>query len=72
MVVKVRFIGNSAILHISKNSLEARIFSPKDLLGILQLMSVEYYELKHVVLQQTLSRYYNFESTEVLYENFNL
>ena len=41
------------------------------MLGILDLRSLGYYNIKQGVLQQTLSKCYNFESAEKLCEEFN-
>ena len=47
------------------------IFDLKDMLGILALRSMGYYKIKQGILQQKLSKYYNFESVDALYEQFN-
>ena len=47
------------------------IFGPKEILGILDLRLVEYYKIKQGILQQNLSRYYRFESADILCEQFN-
>ena len=41
------------------------------MLGILDLRSLGYYKIKQGVLQQNLSKCYNFESAEKLSEEFN-
>ena len=41
------------------------------MLGIVDLRSMGYYKIKQGVLQQDLSRCYNFESIEKLCEEFN-
>ena len=38
------------------------IFEPKQMLGILDLRSLGYYNIKQGVLQQNLSKCYHFES----------
>ena len=47
------------------------IFDLKEILGILNLRLVGYYKIKQVILQQNLSRYYRFESVDILCEHFN-
>ena len=41
------------------------------MLGILDLRLIGYYKIKQGILQQNLSKYYRFESAEVLCEQFN-
>ena len=41
------------------------------MLGILELRSVGYYKIKQGISQQNLSRYYKFESADILCEQFN-
>ena len=48
------------------------IFEPKQMLGILDLRSLRYYNIKQGVLQQNLSKCYHFESAEKLCEEFNV
>ena len=52
-------------------SLETVIFNPKKMLGTLDLRLVGYYKIKHGVLQQNLSKYFRFESADVLCDQFN-
>ena len=47
------------------------MFNPKDMLRILDLILVGYYKIKQGVLQQNLSKYYRFESADILCEQFN-
>ena len=41
------------------------------MLGILDLRSVGYYKIRQGVLQQNLSKYYRFESADILCVQFN-
>ena len=47
------------------------IFKPEEMIWIIDLRSLGYYEIKQGILQQNLSRYYRFEKTEKLCEYFN-
>ena len=47
------------------------IFEPKQMLGILNLRSLGYYKIKQGVLQQNLSKCYQFEYAEKLCQEFN-
>ena len=41
------------------------------MIGIVDLRSLGYYEIKQGILQQNLSKYYSFERAETLCEYFN-
>ena len=62
---------NAAILGVGNSSLEILILNPKEALGILDLRSLGYYKIKQGVLQQNLSKYYEFESAEKLCDWYN-
>ena len=49
------------MLDMMNSSSEILILNPKDVLGILDLRSLGYYKIKQGVLQQNLSRFYEFE-----------
>ena len=48
LMLKVRFVRNSAILDVTNISFETAIFNPKEMLGILDLRSIGYYKLNMV------------------------
>ena len=58
-------------LDVTKSSLDTVIFHPKEILGILDLRSLGYYQIKHSILQQNMSKYYRFELADTLCEQFN-
>ena len=72
VMLKLKFIQNMATLNMKNNTLDIMIFSPKEMLGILDLRSIGYYKIRHSVLQQNLSKYYRFEMADVLHEQFNM
>ena len=51
--------------------METVIFDPKEMLGILDLRLIGYYKVKQGILQQNLSKYYRFESANILCKQFN-
>ena len=53
MILKVKFIRNSVMLGVTNISSETMIFSPKDMLGILDLRSKGYYKIKQGILLQS-------------------
>ena len=71
MIIKLKFIWNSAKLDITNSGLDTIIFDPREVLGILNLRSLGYYKIKQSILQQNQSKYYRFEKTDILYEQFN-
>ena len=56
---------------VTNSSLETVTFDLKEMLGILDLRSVGYYKIKQGILQQNLSKYYKFESADILCNQFN-
>ena len=71
MMLKPKFTWNLAILDLTNSGLETVIFDPKEMLGILDLRSMGYYNIKQGILQQNVSKYYRFESADTLCEQFN-
>ena len=62
---------NAAILDVTNSSSEILILNPKEALGILDLRLLGYYKIKQGVLQQNLSKYYEFKSAEKLCDQYN-
>ena len=71
MLLKLKFMCNTAMLDIVNNGPDTIIFKPEEMLGILDLRSLGYYKIKQGILQQNLSKYYKFERADNLYEHFN-
>ena len=59
------------MLDIVKSSSEIVILSSKEVIGILDLRSLEYYKIHQGVLQQNLCKFYNFESVKNVCNQFN-
>ena len=64
IMLKVKFMWNTAMLDMMNSSFETLILNPKDALRILDLRSLGYYKIKQGVLQQNLGRFYEFETAE--------
>ena len=64
IMLKVKFMRNAAMLDMMNNSSEILILNPEEALGVLDLRSLGYYKIKQGVLQQNLSKYYEFKSAE--------
>ena len=72
MMLKLKFVWNLATLDVTNTSLEAIIFDPKEMLGILDVSLIKYYKIKQGILQQNLSKYYRLKSADTLCEQFNM
>ena len=70
-MLKLKFTQNLATLDITNSSLDTVIFDPKEMLGMLDLRSLDYYKIKQGILQQNLSKYYRFELADVLWKQHN-
>ena len=53
---------NMTMLNITNSSSETLILGPKEALGIFYLRSSGYYKIQQGVLQQNISKFYEFES----------
>ena len=71
MMLKLKFMYNSAALDITNNGLDPIIFGPEEVLGIIDLRSLGYHKITQGILQQDLSKYYRFEKTDTLCEQFH-
>ena len=72
MVLKVKFTHNVAMLDMINNSnSETLILNPREALRILDLRSLGYYKIKQGIIQQKLSRFYEFASADEVWLQFN-
>ena len=71
MLLKLKSMCNTATLDIVNNGLDTIIFKPEEMLGILDLLSLDYYKIKQGILQQTLSKYYKFKRVDTLCKHFS-
>ena len=55
MLLKLKFLHNTATLDIANDGLDTIILKPEEMLGILDLRSLGYYKIKQGILQQNLS-----------------
>ena len=56
---------------MTNSSSEIVILDPKEVIRILDLRSIGYYKIQQGVLQQNLSKFYNFEPVENVCDHFN-
>ena len=71
MLLKLKFMCNTATLYIVNNGPDTIIFKPEEMLGIVDLRSLGYYKIMQGILQQNLSKYYKFKRANTLCEHFN-
>ena len=71
LLIKLKFMGNKAVLDIVNKGKDTMILKPEKMIGIIDLRSLGYYKIKQGILQQNLSRYYRFERAEKVCEYFN-
>ena len=71
LLIKLKFTHNAAVLDIVNNITETMIFSPEEMLGIVDLRLLGYYKIKQGLLQQNLSKYHRFQRAEKLCKYFN-
>ena len=71
MMIKLKFTQILVMLYIANSISEIVILSPKEAIGILDLSSLGYYKIRQGVLQQNLSKFYNFESEENVCNQLN-
>ena len=69
-MLKCKFVWNLATLIGTHSSLETVIFDLKEMLGILDLISIGYYKIKQGIMQQNLSKFYRFQSADIQCEQF--
>ena len=69
--MKLKFIRNRATFKVTNSTHETVTFYPKEMFGIVDLRSLDYYKIKQDVLQQNLSCMYHFESTNTVCDQFN-
>ena len=73
--MKLKFIRNRATFkvtnNVTNNTQDIVTFDPEDMLGIIDLRSLGYYEIKQGVLQQNVSCMYHFESVNTVCDQFN-
>ena len=71
LLIKLKFTYNKAVLDIKNAGKDTMILNLKEMIGIVDIRSLGYYQIKQDILQQNLSRYYRFEEASKLCEYFN-
>ena len=68
LLIKLKFTHNKAVLDVVNKGKDTMILKPEEMIGIVDLRLLGYYEIKQGILQQNLSRFYRFEKAERLCE----
>ena len=71
IMLKVKFTQNATMLDMMNSNSEILILDPNEAIGILDFRLLGYYKMKQGELQQTLRRFYEFESAEKICDQFN-
>ena len=71
LLIKLKFTRNKAVLDIKNVGKDTMILNPKEMIGIVDIISLGYYKIKQGILQQNLSKYYRFEEASKLCKYFN-
>ena len=59
-MIKLKFIRNKAVLKITNNTHETVTFGQTEMIGVVDLRSLGFYKIKQEVLQEHLSKHYQF------------
>ena len=66
LLIKLKVTCNKAALDIINRGKDTMIFKPEEMIGIIDLRSLDYHKIKQGILQQNLSKYYRFQKAEAL------
>ena len=70
-ILLLKFTCNKAVLDIKNAGKDTMILRLEEMIGIVDIRSLGYYQIKQGILQQNVSRYYRFEEAKKLCEYFN-
>ena len=70
-MIKLKFIQNKAVLKITNKTHETVTFGRTEMMGIIDLRSLDFYKIKQEVLQEHLGRHYHFKLADDVCEQYN-
>ena len=70
-MIKLKFIWNKAVLKITNKTHETITFGKTDMMGVVDLRSLGFYKIKQEVLQEHLSRHYQFKLANDVCDQYN-
>ena len=71
LLIKLKFTCNKAVLDKKNAGKDTMILNPKEMIGIADIRSLGYYNIKQGILQQNLSKYYRYEEAGKFCKYFN-
>ena len=70
--IKLKFIGNKALLKITNKTHETVTFRRTDMIGVVDLRSLGFYKIKQEVLQEHLGKHYHLELADDICNQYNM
>ena len=70
-MTKLKFIRNKVVLKIKNKTHETITFSRTDMMGVVDLRSIGFYQIKQEVLQEHVGRHYHFELADDVCDKYN-
>ena len=60
-MIKLKFIRNKVVLKITNKTHETVTFEQTEMIGVVDLRSLDFYKIKQEVLQEHLGKHYHFK-----------
>ena len=70
-MIKLKFIRNKAVLKITNNTHETVTFGWTEMIGVVDLRSLDFYKIKQEILQEHLGKHYHFELADDVCNQYN-
>ena len=70
-MIKLKFLRNKAVLKITNKTHKTVTFRQTEMIGVIDLRSLGFYKIKQEVLQEHSGKYYHFELTEDISNQYN-
>ena len=70
-MIKLKFIQNKAVLKITNKTCETVTFGRTEMMGIVDLRSLDFYKIKQELLQEHLGRHYHFKLADDVCDQYN-
>ena len=70
-MIKLKFIRNKAVLKITNKTHETMTFGQREMIGVVNLRSLDFYKIKQEVLQEHLGKHYHFELADDVCNQYN-
>ena len=70
-MIKLKFIRNKAALKVTNKTCKTVTFGRTEMMGIIDLRSLDFYKIKQEVLQEHLGRHYHFELADDVCDQYN-